>query len=108
MKKPRLIYLYLDDVRQCPQHIKDSFITITIRDYESAINTIHYCNELNLEFYLDFDHDLGEGYSGYDVAKYIVENKIPMTGYTVHSQNPVGAWNIHQLLSHYGYGRFEI
>ena len=51
---------------------------------------------------------MGEEKSGYDIAKYIVENKISITGYKVHSMNPVGAWNINQLMEHYNYGRFEV
>lgn len=107
MKSPKLIYLYLDDVRHCPKEIQDAYVVLTARDYYGAIDIINFCVSANVEMYIDFDHDLGEGKSGYDVAKYIVENQIPVAGYCVHSMNPIGAWNIHQLMSHYGYGRFE-
>ena len=50
---------------------------------------------------LDFDHDLGLGKTGYDVAKYIIENDIAIEGFKVHSMNPVGVSNIRQLLTHY-------
>ena len=107
MKNRKLIYLYLDDVRHCPKEIQDTYVVLTARDYYGAIDIIKFCVSTGTEMYIDFDHDLGEGKSGYDVAKYIVENQVPVAAYTVHSQNPVGAWNIHQLMSHYGYGRFE-
>lgn len=101
-----MIYIYIDDLRTCPKHIQENFSTITVRDAKTAIETISHL--AGQELLIDFDHDLGEGPSGYDVAKYIVENQIPISGYTIHSQNSVGAWNIHQLMSHYGYWRFEV
>jgi hypothetical protein len=108
MKNSKLIYLYLDDVRHCPKEIQDAYVVMTARDSYRAIDVIDFCVSDNVEMYIYFDHDLGEGKSGYDVAKYIVENQIPVAGYCVHSMNPVGAWNIHQLMGHYGYGRFEV
>lgn len=45
----------------------------------------------------------GESKSGYDVAKYIVEHKINIGSFRVHSQNPVGKFNIEQLMERYGY-----
>lgn len=105
--KPNLIYIYIDDERKCPREIKDTYTVITARDYCGAISAIQFCISAGTEMYIDFDHDLGEGKTGYDVAKYIVENQIPVAGYAIHSMNPIGAFNIHQLLEHYGYGRFE-
>lgn len=105
MNKPRMIYIYIDDVRHCPEEIQDAYVVLTARGYCSAIDIIQFCLSGNIPMRIDFDHDLGEGKTGYDVAKYIVENQIPVEGYTVHSMNPVGAWNIHQLMSHYGYRR---
>lgn len=102
-------YIYVDDIRKCPNRIEENFITFTCRTYNAAIEVIDYCTSFkDVEVYLDLDHDLGEEKSGYDIAKYIVENKIPITGYKVHSMNSVGTWNIHQLMGHYGYGRFEV
>lgn len=107
MRNPNLIYLYLDDERSCPTYIMDKYSTITIRDAQTAIDTIEYFASIGTDICIDFDHDLGEEKSGYDIAKYIVENQISITGYKVHSMNSVGSWNIHQLMEHYGYGRFE-
>lgn len=102
-------YIYVDDIRKHPNHIEENFITFTCRTYATAIEVINYCTSFkDVEVYLDLDHDLGEEKSGYDIAKYIVENKISITGYKVHSMNSVGVWNIHQLMDHYGYGRFEV
>lgn len=101
----RPIYIYIDDIRDKPQV---NYISITCRDYISAIDLIDYFISRGCCLMLDFDHDLGEGKTGYDIAKYIVENQIPtdLIRYHVHSSNPVGAMNIRQLLDRYGYRRF--
>ena len=41
--------------------------------------------------------------TGYDIAKYIIINQIKINVIAIHSANPVGRFNIEQLLSHYGY-----
>ena len=60
-----------------------------------------HANEYHI--WIAFDHDLGAGMTGYDVAKYIVKNQIAIEGFTCHSMNPVGAKNIIDLMIHYGY-----
>ena len=111
-------YIYVDDIRE-----NDTFFK-TLRNYthmewipiicRSAEEAIFFLNYYNKEFYnviIDLDHDLGEGneiddsiaLSGYDICKYIVENHIPLVGFHIHSMNPVGAMNMRQLLTHYGY-----
>lgn len=101
-----MIWYYLDDERDAPQG------TILVRDPLEMINIIDFkCytfrGELLQEFAIDFDHDLGrENFNGYDIAKYIVDFNIPMAGFKVHSMNPVGAENIRQLLTHYGYKEY--
>lgn len=98
-------YIYVDDVRKRPYSEDDKFIIFTARTYNAAIEVIDYCSSFkNTEIYID----LGEEKSGYDICKYIVENQIPITKYTVHSMNLIGKWNIHQLMEHYGYRRFEM
>ena len=98
--------LYLDDLR-VPTMPYD-FIA---RSYEEAIKII----ELNgVPNFISFDHDLGVDKdnqlvkSGYDFAKWLIENdyngiyKISVYfGYEVHSQNPVGRKNIIQLMDRY-------
>jgi hypothetical protein len=90
--------IWLDDVRPAPKGYLHAW------NYESAIYLIEHlsCLENGIEL-ISFDHDLGENKSGYDVAKYIVENNIKINRYKVHSANPVGRFNIEQLLDHYGY-----
>jgi len=99
------VYIYIDDIRDRPQ---TSYPSIVCRDYNSAIDTIDYFAFHKTYMMIDFDHDIGEGKTGYDIAKYIVENQIPtdLIRYHVHSSNPVGAMNIRQLMDHYGYRRF--
>lgn len=94
----KLRWFWLDDIRPAPYNFM-----ISVRDYRSMINIINMCDDYDIPFAIHFDHDLGETKSGYDVAKYIVENQIPMKVFGVHSMNPVGTENIRDLLTHYGY-----
>ena len=50
------LYIYLDDVRPCPQSIKDAYTAFTARDYWGAIDLIEFCVYNNVKFYIDFDH----------------------------------------------------
>lgn len=94
-----MLWLYLDDERGLPSN-RD----ILIPDYRSMINMINLCIDNGIDFAIDFDHDIGDDYlSGYTIAKHIVENEIPMKEFAIHSANPVGSFNIRQLLTHYGY-----
>ena len=78
------------------------------RTGEDAIKEIKSLSQIpDCKIFISFDHDLGFGISGYDVAKWIVENEIPIAGFTVHSMNPVGAKNIIELLTHYGYTKMH-
>ena len=87
--------LFVDDIR-VPQSKDDIEV---VRNYNDAIS----CLKNNTYDYISLDHDLGEDKTGYDIAKYIVENQIQLNGFRVHSANPVGRFNIVQLLTHYGY-----
>ena len=94
MKKE--IYIYIDDMRQ--PLIPDA---IWVKSYDEAITalaTIPYSPSL----VIDFDHDLGEGKTGYDIAKWLIEYNY-FGKFRIHSMNPVGANNIRQLLKHYGW-----
>lgn len=110
-------YIYLDDIRDDDRwyntHLNSNWIPHIRRSYKETVDlilAILYSGE-SASFILDLDHDLGEnedGYddyakTGYDVCKWIVENQIPLVGFHIHSMNPVGAHNMRQLLSHYGY-----
>ena len=95
-----MMWFYLDDERGVPAGMD----AVLVPDFWSMIRLISMCNSYHVEFGIDFDHDLGDDYlSGYGIAKYLVENQIPMAGFRIHSMNPVGAENIRQLLTHYGY-----
>lgn len=52
--------------------------------------------------FIDFDHDLGPGLTGYDVAKEIeqlaFQKKIPPIDYAIHSGNVVGANQIDEAM----------
>ena len=86
------MYLYLDDIRQ-PKH--NNFYIV--RNYEDCIHIL----KNNTVYFLSLDHDLGEEKTGYDIAKFIVENEINIRQINIHSANPVGRDNIKQLIKHY-------
>lgn len=96
--------LWLDDERQPSKKFLDQVEKYFIaKSYEDAIFYLANLLGSEEELFVDFDHDLGEGKSGYDFAKYILEQGINIGGFTIHSMNPVGARNIYQLLTHYNY-----
>ena len=95
------IGLWIDDYRKPSKTIKQ----ITNNDFKWA-RTYDEAIKILSSWHIgiiDFDHDLGEEKTGYDIAKYIVENNISIHGFRIHSANPVGSNNIYKLLTHYGY-----
>lgn len=105
-----MVLIFLDDVRYfnpagvvLPEDCEFQLV----RNANAAIAMIDFYSEHNTEIWVDFDHDLGMEKSGYDVAKWIVENRISNLKFHIHSMNPVGAANIHQLLTTYGYEEYE-
>ena len=97
------VLLYIDDIR-LPNNFNNFNTIFVVRTYKEAIDFINNKAQY-YQVYISFDHDLGEEKSGYDVAKYLVENQIAIKGFKVHSANPVGRMNIEQLLTHYGYSK---
>ena len=98
MKKE--IYIYIDDMRQPFIHN-----AIWVKSYDEAIAAMRSAvEEMNIPIALtiDFDHDLGEEKTGYDFAKWLIEQNY-IGKFRIHSMNPVGASNIRQLLKHYGW-----
>lgn len=89
--------LYIDDLRTPCNYIQNHYNVIIARTFKDAIN------ELNKRKYkvIDLDHDLGEEKTGYDICKYIIENDIKITRVYIHSSNPVGRFNMYQLLHRY-------
>ena len=103
-----IIYIYLDDERDPPvkSNSKLGIEVVVCRTYDSAIKTIDDAMSKGQYVFLDLDHDLGPGKSGYDVCKYVVGNEISrIAGYKVHSMNPVGRDNMIQLMDRAGYDR---
>lgn len=91
-------YLYIDDIR-IPEKKQDYQLYIA-RNYNEAINALTQ-QEFDI---ISFDHDIGIGKTGYDIAKYIVKNNIKIKeGFYIHSMNVVGKKNIYELLVHYNY-----
>lgn len=89
--------LFLDDERD---PVDPS--SVVCRSYEEAVLCVTF---MGMPDHIDFDHDLGYGRNGYDFARWIVNRAIevgtmPKT-YAVHSQNPIGAKNIHGVMGWY-------
>ena len=86
--------IWLDDIRPLPVVYRDMTNWIVCTTGEQALEQI----KTGQVKFISFDHDLGLGITGYDVAKYIEEkasqgqlNKIE---YQIHSANIVGRKNI--------------
>jgi len=94
--------LWLDDLRKPP------FGYVWVKTYDEAIRALpeDECVTVSLDHDLAEEHysgDFSRAKSGYDVAKFIVENNIKLDYITVHSFNPVGAENMVALLRNAGY-----
>lgn len=97
MIKNKKICLYVDDIRNPINKLKQEYDIIICRSYKEAIY------ELDKRYIriIDLDHDLGEEKTGYDICKYIVENEIPLNKVYIHTSNPVGRNNMVQLIQRY-------
>ena len=86
--------------------IPDGASVIVCRSYKAAVAAIETaCNKGWTNLTLDLDHDLGSKKTGYDFCKWLVEEG--WTGkFHCHTANPVGAANMRQLLTHYGWEEF--
>lgn len=83
--------LFLDDLRKCQEGFA------LARNYDECILMLSEC-EVNV---LSLDYHLGEERSGYDVAKWIVENNRWPLEIRFHTSDPVGRSNMRQLLERY-------
>lgn len=93
--------IFLDDER-FPAGQGDNTWMI-IRDYEDFVRVV---TEYGIPDEISFDHDLGDGPTGYDCAKWICDHMLDNNlfrkfDYYVHSQNPVGAKNIDMYLKNF-------
>lgn len=98
--------IYVDDLRD-PDCLHSHLDTRIARTYAEAIHLIEVFTNSGDDIILDLDHDLGETKTGYDIAKYIVSNHLPLLGFHLHTANPVGRQNMEQLLTHYGYSHLR-
>lgn len=99
-----LFNIWIDDMRRPPT--KDNLIWF--KDAETAIEWFQKEEEIcpNDVMVLYLDHDLGMNKTGYDFAKFFVEWNLDRNHscyFHLLTANPVGAFNIRQLLTHYGY-----
>ena len=92
--------IYLDDCR-----VPKSNDWVIVRSFDDFVTTI---KSKGVPDEISFDHDLGwdnendcETKSGYDCAKWLVENCVIVENFNVHSANPVGKKNIEMLLNNY-------
>lgn len=91
--------LFLDDERL---PISSDFIVA-----RNCNDAIHIVFKKGFPTFVSFDHDLGNHYSGYDFAKWLVEydletHTMPKDfSFYVHSQNPIGKENIEIYLHNY-------
>ena len=92
--------MFLDDIRD--PIIENGWIIV--RSFDEAVAVVL---EHGYPKYVSFDHDLGEGKSGFDFAKWLVEHDLDTDSmpdnfsFYVHSSNPVGKQNIEGLLRPY-------
>lgn len=81
--------IWLDDIRPMQKGFD-----LHVKTYDEAINVLKSGNVQHISF----DHDLGQGKTGYDVACWIesmaAKNKLKSLTWDIHSANPVGKGNI--------------
>ncbi len=95
--------MFIDDIRNPPEGKKHFVIVRNAEDARKLMIDIG-CPDM-----ISFDHDLGDGETGYDVAKWMVENDLNSGGkfipwnfkFHVHSANPIGKINIETYLTNY-------
>ena len=105
MKK---IFIWLDDERKVPdkwlEEIKIGNLELAVFKKAEDLMQWYKDNENKYDkIFISFDHDLGNGLTGYNAAVYIAEKKLQLDGFTVHSMNPTGRKNIFQVLCYHGY-----
>jgi hypothetical protein len=92
--------IFLDDEREP----KTAGCWAVARNFDDAVSL---CVPVAAD-YISFDHDLGDGPTGYDFARWLVDRDLEQPGfipanfsYNVHSANVVGRANIEGLLDGY-------
>ena len=86
--------LWLDDLRPMPKDFD-----IWAKNADDAIKYL-WVGKID---HISFDHDLGEGKTGYDIAQWVehmaYNKQLPKFTWKVHSANPIGAERIKIALS---------
>lgn len=108
-------YLFLDDER-FPKDViswmkNDNLYLknywIIIRDFDEFTISVdmNYVAFNDFPKVISFDHDLGDGKTGFDCAKWLIEycmdKNLELPTFYVHSMNPVGKENIEKLLMNF-------
>ena len=96
------IYIFVDDIRN-PNHIPVGMDYTICRDYMAAVSELKKYIGSGSEIIIDFDHDLGQKRSGYDIAKWIIEKDYPNIRFKIHSMNPVGVANMRAIIQKNGW-----
>ena len=102
--------LWIDDVRNPLENdwlvfspIGKDVDVVWVKSYDEFVNYLTRADRLPDA--ICFDHDLGDGKSGYDCAKYLVEfcmdRGLKLPKWNCQSANPVGRENIDELLNNY-------
>ena len=94
--------MFIDDER-LPVRPRDWKIVRSMFEFTQIVR-IH-----GMPHYISFDHDLADQFTGYDIAKLIVNLDLDDSQYRipdgfdfyVHSENPIGKKNIEGLLNNY-------
>ena len=113
----RKVLIWLDDMRDPSTRYENTIYTYSeyftcsgmgcpiikwIKDYDSFVKEIE---ENGLPFEIAFDHDLGEGKSGFDCAKWLVEycmdHNVEPPICVSQSSNPIGKDNILNLIANF-------
>jgi hypothetical protein len=92
--KKETINLYVDDLRDCPEGFR---VARTMKE------AVQYFEQYHIHI-LSLDHDLGEDEhhnllpTGYDLVKYMCENRLRADKIYHHTDNGVGRENMYQTL----------
>lgn len=100
-----LFYVWVDDTRPIPKVPYEN--CYWAKTYKEAISFIKDNIRPADSLVVDLDHDLGSKKSGYDIAKWLVQNGY-QGSFRVHSMNPVGAKNIRDTLLRYGWQEINL
>jgi hypothetical protein len=97
--------IFLDDLRDPVDWGHWNVIARSYNDFGQALDKCIRDDDKVIE--IAFDHDLGEGKTGMDCVKLLIEMDIDhgilssRFAFTIHSANPVGRKNMSDLLMNY-------